>query len=154
MNAKCYVNHCQHYIEYHITDQHGLFIKCSCASHIRDILSRYDQPHKAKVYMINQNNGRLIKRPNLFRNNNHIAPLIFPKISFIKEQCSICLEPLTSIDSFELAFCNHRFHKHCISKWSTSDFSISANNQLPCRSKKRCPICRGGIILVKDIFQL
>lgn len=49
------------------------------------------------------------------------------------EPCSICLDPLVSLPSYELPSCRHAFHVSCL----LQAFRRSHSDQL------RCPMCRG-----------
>lgn len=144
MNATCCQDNCSNIIEYQTTDQHGLFIKCCCSLHIRHILSEYDQPFKAKLYKINKSNGDLVNTPNLFSFKK--TPLCFELENPTDiEYCSICLDYLVS-NCVQLAFCRHYFHKECITKWCFN--GLNANKIY--RSEKKCPVCRGGIIMINN----
>lgn len=159
MNTLCGINDCLNLIQYQTTDKHGLFIKSCCSLHIRTTILQYDSPSLVKLYKINQSNGSLIKRPNVFFNTsyydikiNDIKPLVFSKKTNTQQECAICLDILHPNDTFQLAFCNHTFHKKCISKWCLSTIQQQQQRviNVPCRSEKKCPVCRGGIILVKN----
>ena len=52
------------------------------------------------------------------------------------EECSICLEPVISIDKYYLV-CGHVLHEKCRNNLLVSN----------CPSKDKCPICREKILI-------
>ena len=58
------------------------------------------------------------------------------------EECSICLEPVISIDKYYLV-CGHVLHEKCRNNLLVSN----------CPSKDKCPICREKILInEKDLW--
>jgi len=58
------------------------------------------------------------------------------------EECSICLEPITSKSNAQLTSCGHPFHKTCLHK--VFQIKWASKRKTPCLLN--CPMCRQRVI--------
>ncbi|KAL3828820.1 hypothetical protein ACJIZ3_017622 [Penstemon smallii] len=58
---------------------------------------------------------------------------IFDDIAHFEDECSICLDPFSSIDPPAVTKCKHDYHLHCILEWS--------------QRSNECPMCSEHLVL-------